>query len=108
MAFSKKISSCANRCYVTVDYLAQLNRALSGNLTFNGKYGENIYWTLEIPLAYNSPFPIMSMIHKIYIIYSENDDSFDIKDGRDTDTTDFMLQHQNEVSDYTVSTCNAC
>ena len=51
MSFLKK-DWWANRCDVTVDYLVQLNRALSGNPSFNGKCMKNIYWILEIPLLY--------------------------------------------------------
>ena len=75
----------ANHCYVTLNYLAQLNSTLSGNPSFNNKSKGNIYWILEIPLLYRNPFPIVeqcsqnlqNLFLKRRVVWG--------KDGRNTD-----------------------
>ena len=78
-----------NRCNVTIDYLAHLDRALSGNPNFNGKCGENMYWILEMPqpTSYHR-----EKKYKIYKTYSQDDGLFEVGMA-ETPTTDFMLRH---------------
>ena len=97
---------CGNRCYVTVDHLAQLNREVSGNPSFNGKCGENVHRVPEIPLLYHSSFPIIeqdsqnlrNLCPKRRVVWG--------KDGQDTDHR-LHVAGVTWVSECTDSTCNA-